>query len=57
MKILQNICKCGPYLAFPLYVAMVVVGSIYKKECPVSMQVPCYLFLGKGKESKILSGL
>ena len=39
--------KYGLYLSFPLYVAMVVVGSLNRENCQVNIRIPWYLILGK----------
>ena len=45
--LLRGILNYGLYLSFPLYVAMMVVGSIHREECPVNKRIPWYLILGK----------
>jgi len=44
--LLRGILNYGLYLSFPLYVAMMVVGSIHREECPVNKRIPWYLILG-----------
>ena len=44
--LLHMTLKFGLYLSFPLYIAMVVVGSANRNECPVNKRIPWYLILG-----------
>ena len=45
--LIHGMLKYGIYMVFPLYIAMVVVGSIHREECPVNKRIPWYLILGK----------
>ena len=44
--LLFSLIKYGMFLAFPLYVAMLVMGFIHRNDCPINSRIPWYLIFG-----------